>query len=53
MRDSELVRLAKKFKIPIETRPLPDAEDVEQLVAQRLTALLEGAGCASARQARR
>jgi len=42
MEGLELVRLAKKFKIPIETRPLPDAEDVEQLVAQRLTALLEG-----------
>ncbi|HOB52957.1 MAG TPA: DEAD/DEAH box helicase [Acidobacteriota bacterium] len=42
MEGLELVRLAKKFKIPIETRPLPDAEDVERLVTQRLTALLEG-----------
>jgi ATP-dependent RNA helicase DeaD len=42
MEGLELERLAKKFKIPMEKCTLPDAADVEQLVAQRLTALLEG-----------
>lgn len=36
-----LDRIAKRYDIPIEERPLPSDEDVEALVAQRLTALLE------------
>lgn len=36
-----LDRIAKRYDIPIEERPLPSDEDVEAIVAQRLTALLE------------
>ncbi|GAB4579552.1 MAG: DEAD/DEAH box helicase [Anaerolineales bacterium] len=36
-----LDRISKRYNIPIEERPLPSDEDVEAIVAQRLTALLE------------
>jgi ATP-dependent RNA helicase DeaD len=36
-----LDRISKRFAIPIEERPMPSDEDVEAIVAQRLTALLE------------
>ena len=34
-------RISKRFGIPIEERPLPSDEDVEAIVSQRVTALLE------------
>ncbi|MBK8045882.1 MAG: DEAD/DEAH box helicase [Anaerolineales bacterium] len=34
-------RIAKRFDIDLQQRPLPSEEDVETIVAQRLTALLE------------
>ena len=36
-----LERIAKQFKIEMEERPLPTDADVEAIVAERLTALLE------------
>ena len=37
----ELDRIAKRFSIDLQERPLPTDEDVEAIVSQRLTALLE------------
>ena len=37
----ELERIAKRFGIDIQARPLPTDEDVEEIVSQRVTALLE------------
>jgi len=37
----ELNRIAKRFGIDIQERPLPTPEDVQEVVAQRVTALLE------------
>ena len=37
----ELDRIAKRFSIPLHERPLPTDEEVEAVVAQRTTALLE------------
>ncbi|MCC7361034.1 MAG: DEAD/DEAH box helicase [Anaerolineales bacterium] len=37
----ELDRIAKRFAIPLHERPLPSDEEVEAVVAQRTTALLE------------
>ena len=37
----ELQRIAKRFGIDMQERPVPTDEDVEQIVAQRVTALLE------------
>ncbi len=37
----DLDRIAKRYHIEMEERPLPTDEDVEALVAERLTALLE------------
>jgi ATP-dependent RNA helicase DeaD len=37
----ELDRIAKRYGIPFVERPLPTDEEVEALVAQRVTALLE------------
>jgi ATP-dependent RNA helicase DeaD len=41
MEELELKRIAKRYGIDIETRPLPSDEDVEAIVSQRVTALLE------------
>src|SRR5947199_8370950 len=37
----ELKRIAQRFSIELEERPLPTDADVEAVVSQRLTALLE------------
>jgi ATP-dependent RNA helicase DeaD len=37
----ELERIAKRYSIPMQERPLPTDTDVETIVAQRITALLE------------
>ena len=37
----ELSRIAKRFEIDLQERPAPTDEDVEALVSQRITALLE------------
>lgn len=37
----ELIRIAKRFTIDIQERPTPTDADVEQIVTERLTALLE------------
>lgn len=37
----ELERIAKRYSIPMQERPLPTDTDVENIVAQRITALLE------------
>lgn len=37
----ELGRIAKRYSVPIEERPLPSDEDVQRIVAERATALLE------------
>ncbi len=37
----ELDRIAKRYSIPIEERPLPSDEDVQHVVAERSIALLE------------
>lgn len=37
----ELVRIAKRFDIDMQERPLPTDADVEQMVSERVTALLE------------
>jgi ATP-dependent RNA helicase DeaD len=37
----ELVRIAKRFEIDMQERPLPTDADVEQIVSERVTALLE------------
>jgi len=37
----ELQRIAKRFGIDMEPRPLPSHEDVQNIVSQRLTAVLE------------
>jgi ATP-dependent RNA helicase DeaD len=37
----ELKRIAKRFEIDMQERPLPTEADVEQIVAERVTALLE------------
>ncbi len=37
----DLKRISQRFKVPIEKRDIPTPEDVAELVAQRLTALLE------------
>ena len=37
----ELERIAKRFDIDMQERPLPTDADVEQVVAERVTALLE------------
>ncbi|VAX16653.1 Cold-shock DEAD-box protein A [hydrothermal vent metagenome] len=39
---TELQRIAKRFKIDVQQRPLPSAEDVEEIVSERVIALLEG-----------
>lgn len=36
-----LMRIARRYAIPIQERPLPTEEDVEAIVTERLTALLE------------
>jgi ATP-dependent RNA helicase DeaD len=36
-----LLRLAKQFGVPLEERPLPEDEDVERVVADRVRILLE------------
>ncbi len=36
-----LTRIARRYAIPIQERPLPTEEDVEAVVTERLTALLE------------
>jgi ATP-dependent RNA helicase DeaD len=41
MEEIKLKQVAAQFKIPIEERPLPTDEDVEAVVSQRVTALLE------------
>ncbi len=38
---AELMRIAKRFAIQFEERPLPTEEDVQAIIAQRTTALLE------------
>lgn len=38
---SDFVRLTKRFNIDMEQRPMPSDEDVETIVAERLTVLLE------------
>jgi ATP-dependent RNA helicase DeaD len=37
----ELDKIGKEFKIPLEERPIPSDADVEAVVAERMTALLE------------
>ena len=37
----ELIRIAKRFNIDMQERPTPTDADVEQIVAERVTALLE------------
>ncbi len=37
----ELLRIAKRFNIDMQERPVPTDADVEQIVAERVTALLE------------
>ncbi len=37
----ELMRIGKRFSVPLEERPLPSDEDVEKIVTERVTALLE------------
>ncbi len=37
----ELLRIAKRFTIDMQERPMPTDEDVEVVVAERITALLE------------
>ena len=37
----ELGRIARRYSIPIEERPLPSDEDVQRIVAERVIALLE------------
>jgi ATP-dependent RNA helicase DeaD len=37
----ELIRIAKRFNIDIQERPTPTDADVEQIVSERVTALLE------------
>jgi len=39
--EMELKSLAKRFKIDFQKRPLPSDEDVQEIVSERLTALLE------------
>ena len=39
--ESELLRLAKRFKVEFERRPMPTDEDVETMVSQRVVAQLE------------
>ena len=41
MEEMEMRRIAKRYGINMEERPLPTAADVEQIVSQRVTALLE------------
>jgi len=41
MEKTNLQLIARRFKIHLEERPLPTPQDVEAMVAQRLTALLE------------
>lgn len=38
---AELMRIGKRFAIQFEERPLPTEEDVQAIIAQRTTALLE------------
>lgn len=38
---AELMRIAKRFAIQFEERPLPTEDDVQAIIAQRTTALLE------------
>ncbi|HEB72123.1 MAG TPA: DEAD/DEAH box helicase [Nitrospirae bacterium] len=38
---TELQRIAKRFKIDVQERPLPSDEDVEGIVSERVIALLE------------
>lgn len=37
----ELMRIARRYEIHLEERPLPTDDDVQQIVAQRTTAILE------------
>lgn len=37
----DLIRIAKRYDIDMQERPLPTEADVEQIVAERVTALLE------------
>jgi len=39
--EMDLKNIAKRFKIDLQERPLPTDEDVEAIVSQRVTALLE------------
>ncbi len=39
--ESQLLRLAKRFKVAFEPRPVPTDEDVETIVSQRVVAQLE------------
>lgn len=38
---SDLLRIGKRFGVPLEERPLPSDEDVQKIVSERITALLE------------
>jgi len=41
LEEIELTRISKRFGIPIEQRPLPSDETVQQVVAERILVLLE------------